>query len=189
MTAAKRKTGEGMALLGTGQPFGSVVQTAYIVKDAETAMRAYVARMNVGPWFVAGPFHPIKPLYRGKPIVPHLTLALAYAGTMMIELIEQHDDAPSVFAEVAKSRGYGFHHWAIAVEDFDRAVADYQAKGYEIAFSDTAPMGMRVAYMDTLKELPGMVELIEANAAFEAFFTPMYKASIGWDGRDPIRRL
>lgn len=50
-------------------------------------------------------------------------------------------------------------------------------------------MGMRVAYMDTLKELPGMVELLEGNAAFDGFFTPIYQASVGWDGRDPIRRL
>jgi hypothetical protein len=50
-------------------------------------------------------------------------------------------------------------------------------------------MGMRVAYMDTTKELPGMVELIEGNAAFEAAFAPAYKASLNWDGRDPIWRF
>jgi hypothetical protein len=177
-----------MALMGNGQPYGSIVQIAYIVEDIESAIETYVARMNIGPWFIAGPFHPAKPVYRGKVAVPHVSLAVAYTGTVMIELIAQHDDTPSVFREVAKSRGYGFHHWGIAVENFDEQVADYLAKGYEIAFSDTAPMGMRVAYMDTLGELPGMVELIEGNAAFEGFFTPIYKASIGWDGRDPIRR-
>lgn len=98
-----------MALLGTGQAYGGIAQTAYVVEDVDAAMTAYVERMRVGPWFVAGPFHPAKPVYRGRPIVPHLTLAFAHTGTMMIELIEQHDDAPSVFAEVARARGYGFH--------------------------------------------------------------------------------
>lgn len=178
-----------MALMGTGQPYGSLAQIAYVVQDAAAAMTAYVERMKVGPWFVAGPFTPVKAVYRGTPIAPRLTLALAYSGTTMIELIEQHDDGPSVFAEVAKARGYGFHHFGIATQDFDADVAAYQAKGYAVAFSDEAPMGMRVAYMDTSSELPGMVELIEGNAAFEAFFTPIYRASVGWDGRDPIRQL
>ena len=178
-----------MELMGTGQPYGSIAQIAYIVPDIEAAMARYVARMRVGPWFVAGPFVPEKAVYRGTPITPRLTLALAYSGTTMIELIEQHDDGPSVFAETAKKRGYGFHHFGIAVSDFDAEVAAYKAKGYEIAFSDTAPMGMRVAYMDTEAELPGMVELIEGNQAFEDFFTPIYRASVGWDGSDPVRRL
>lgn len=177
-----------MALMGTGQPHGSIVQIAYVVEDIETSIKNYVDRMGVGPWFIAGPFHPAKPLYRGKPVVPHVSLAVAYSGTMMIELIQQHDDTPSVFREAVNARGYGFHHWGVAVENFDEAVTRYLKQGYEIAFSDTAPMGMRVAYMDTVKELPGMVELIEGNAAFDGFFTPIYRASVGWDGQDPIRR-
>jgi len=178
-----------MTMMMTGQPFGSVAQMAYVVEDAEASMRGYLARMNIGPWYVAGPFHPMKPVYRGEAVVPHLTLAFAYSGTMMIELIQQHDDAPSVFGEVARSRGFGFHHYGVATRDFDTDVARYLADGYTIAFSDTAPMGMRVAYMDTLNELPGMVELIEGNGAFEDFFTPIYRASLDWDGREPIRRL
>ncbi len=173
----------------TGQPHGSIAQIAYIVPDIEAAMRSYVARLNVGPWFVAGPFVPQKGVYRGTPITPRLTLALAYSGTTMIELIQQHDDGPSVFAETVKKRGYGFHHFGLAVREFDAEVAAYLGKGYEIAFSATAPMGMRVAYMDTEKELPGMVELIEGNQAFEDFFTPIFRASIVWDGKDAVRRL
>jgi hypothetical protein len=41
--------------------------------------------------------------------------------------------------------------------------------------------------MDTTKDLPGMIELIEGNAAFEGAFGPAYKASLNWDGRNPIR--
>jgi hypothetical protein len=178
-----------MELMGTGQPYGTVGQVAYFVKDIQAEMKAYVERMRVGPWFVAGPFTPPKGVYRGKPTTPRFTLALAYSGATQIELIQQHDETPSVFLENLKTRGYGFHHFGIPVKDFDAEVAAYLAKGYEIAFSDTAPMGMRVAYMDTTRELPGMVELIEGNAAFENFFTPLYKAALGWDGKDPIRQL
>lgn len=176
-----------MVIGGDGMP-ANVAQIAYVVEDIEASMRAFVDDLGVGPWFVAGPFNPPKPLYRGKVVAPLLTLALAYSGEMMIELIQQHDDQPSVFREAIESRGYGFHHWAVLVSDFDAAVARYRSRGFEIAFSDTAPMGMRVAYMDTISTLPGMVELIEENAAFAKAFGPIRQAAIGWDGRDPVRR-
>jgi hypothetical protein len=178
-----------MDLMGTGQPYGSVVQYAYVVEEIEKEIMNYVARMNVGPWYLAHKFTPPKGVYRGKPTTPLFSLAVAYSGTTMLELIQQHDDTPSVFQESVKTRGYGFQHFGIAVKNFDAEVDAWLKRGYEIAFSDTAPMGMRVAYMDTMKELPGMVELIEGNDAFEGFFTPIYKQSIGWDGKDPIRRL
>ncbi len=34
-----------------------------------------------------------------------------------------------------------------------------------------------------------MIELIEMNEATEKLFTGFYQASIGWDGRDPIRKV
>jgi hypothetical protein len=178
-----------VALMGTGQPYGSILQTAFVVEDIHAAMKTYVDRMGVGPWFLAERFNPAKAVYRGTPNVPLFSLAVAYSGTTMLELIQQHDDTPSVFNEKPKAVRYGFHHWGVAVDNFDAEVARYLAQGYEIAFSDTAPMGMRVAYMDTTKELPGMIELIEGNAAFEGAFAPAYKASLNWDGRDPIRRF
>jgi hypothetical protein len=41
--------------------------------------------------------------------------------------------------------------------------------------------------MDTSATLPGMTELIELGASFDSIFSRMYRASIGWDGSDPIR--
>jgi hypothetical protein len=41
--------------------------------------------------------------------------------------------------------------------------------------------------MYTTAQLPGFVELIELGAGFEAVFSKFYRASIGWDGVDPVR--
>ena len=41
--------------------------------------------------------------------------------------------------------------------------------------------------MDTTAQLPGFVELIELGGAFEPVFNGFYRASIGWDGQDPVR--
>ena len=178
-----------MDRLGTGQPYGSIVQIAYVVEDAEKAMRDYIERLGVGPWFVAGPFTPTAAMHRGKKTDITVQLCFAYSGHMQIELIQQHSAGESVFIETIRQRGYGFHHWGIASRDYDADVARYEKQGFQIAYYDEAPMGMRVAYMDTTATLPGMVEIIEANTALDAFFTDLYKASQGWDGSDPIRRL
>ena len=49
------------------------------------------------------------------------------------------------------------------------------------------PSGGRVGYMDTTAQLAGFVELIELGGAFETVFNRFYRASIGWDGEEPIR--
>jgi hypothetical protein len=106
----------------------------------------------------------------------------------MIELIEQHDDLPSVYHEGPRPRTYGFHHWAIMTATFDADVARYTALGYEEAFADLLPSRARVVYLDARRDLPGMLELVEHNEAQERFYTSIYELSLNWDGSDPIRR-
>ena len=57
----------------------------------------------------------------------------------------------------------------------------------ELAFFLRVPTGGRVAYMDTIAALDGFVELIEIGGAFEPAFNRFYRATIGWDGKDPVR--
>jgi hypothetical protein len=66
-------------------------------------------------------------------------------------------------------------------------VAQYEASGYEVAFLARVPTGGRVGYMDTTRDLPGMVELIELGASFDEVFSRFYGATIGWDGSEPVR--
>jgi hypothetical protein len=176
-----------MNLLSFGQPLGGVVQVAYTVKDIDRAMRDFTLRLNLGPWFVTGPFVPKQGRYRGQATDMSLTLAVAFAGHMMIELIEQHDDKPSVYQEKIRTTGYGFHHWAVCSKSFDEDVARYQAAGYPIAFSDLSPRGVRIVYMDTTPDLPGMIEIIETTEALEAIYQSYFDAAQGWDGKDPVR--
>ena len=94
-----------------------------------------------------------------------------------------------MYRETIEKRGYGFHHWGIAARDYDIQVNKYRAAGYEMAFEARVPTGGRVAYMDTTKDLPGMIELIELGASFDAVFSRFYRATIGWDGAQPVRRF
>jgi Glyoxalase/Bleomycin resistance protein/Dioxygenase superfamily len=178
-----------MSLLNFGQPDDGVVQMAYVVEDIQRAMRQWAEQLKVGPWFLLEHFTGVDPLYRGKPSEADVAIAMGFAGHMMIELIQPNNDAPSVYREVIDQRGYGFHHWGIASKDFDRDVTAYKQRGAELAFFARVPSGGRIAYMDTTAQLPGMVELIELGADFEPMFTGFYRASLGWDGKHPVRRF
>jgi hypothetical protein len=176
-----------MSLLNFGQPDDGIVQLAYVVEDIHRAMDQWVDQLKVGPWFLLEHFSGADASYRGQPSQVDVAIAMSFAGHMMIELIQQHNSAPSVYREVIEQRGYGFHHWGVASKNFDADVALYRKRGAEQAFFLRVPSGGRVAYMDTTAQLPGMVELIELGADFEPMFTRFYQASLGWDGRDPVR--
>jgi hypothetical protein len=176
-----------VGLVGFGQPDDGIIQMAYVVKDIHAAMGEWVSKLKVGPWFLLDHFTGNDPIYRGQPSRAEVALAMAFAGHMNIELIQPNNDAPSVYRELIERRGYGFHHWGRATSQFDHDVEHYRAGGHEVGFTCSVPSGGRVAYMDTTQQLPGFVELIELGGAFESVFSRFYRASIGWDGAEPVR--
>jgi len=176
-----------MSLVCFGQPDDGIIQMAYVVKDIRAAIDHWVKKLKVGPWFMLDHFTGEKPVYRGQPSQADVSLAMSFAGHMNIELIQPNNDAPSVYKEWIDRRGHGFHHWGVATWHFDREVEKHRTAGHELAFLAHVPSGGRVAYMDTTATLPGYLELIELGGAFEPVFSRFYRASIGWDGADPIR--
>ena len=178
-----------MTLLTIGQPIGGIIQIAYTVADIEAATQSYAQDLRLGPWFLRGPLQARKPVYRGKPQDLRLSIAIAYSGHIMIELIQQHDDQPSVYRELVAKQGYGFHHWGVASERFDAEIESYQARGFELIFTDETPAATRVAYFDAKRGWPGFIELIEINAASDARYAKMYSEALTWDGKDAIRKV
>jgi hypothetical protein len=176
-----------MSLVGFGQPDDGIIQIAYVVPDIRAAMQTWTLKLNVGPWFLLDHFSGLNPRYRGSDSTADVSLAMSFAGHMNIELIQPNDAEPSVYREWIDKRGYGFHHWGRATTNFDEDVARYRAQGHELVFLAGVPSGGSVAYMDTTALLPGYVELIEIGASFEAVFSKFYRASIGWDGTEPVR--
>jgi hypothetical protein len=166
---------------------GAIVQHAYTVPDIQAAMAEQTEVLGIGPWFLRGPFTP-DARYRGEPSTATFSLARAFAGPVMVELIQQHGDDPSVYQETIRARGYGFHHWATIPDDFDAELARLHALGCPTSFEDTLPTGSRVAYVDTQPRLPGMLELVEGTEGQLASYGRIHAASIGWDGTNPVIR-
>ena len=178
-----------MTLLTIGQPIGGIIQVAYTVADIEAAAQSYARDLRIGPWFLRGPLQARKPVYRGKPQDLRISIAIAYSGHIMIELIQQHDEQPSVYRELIEKQGYGFHHWGVASDCFDEEIENYRTRGFELVFTDETPAATRVAYFDAKRGWPGFIELIEINAASDARYTKMYADALTWDGKDAIRKV
>ncbi|NYT24690.1 VOC family protein [Alcaligenaceae bacterium] len=172
-----------------GQPFGGIIQVAYVVEDLQESMALYAEKYGIGPWFLSEN-HAIRDArYRGQPTDISMSIGFGFSGHMCFELIQQLDELPSVYRDVVKARGYGFHHLGMACRDYDADLKKYLDMGYELAFSASTPRGIRFGYMDTLNDFPGMLELIEVNDTQEKFLRLMREASLDWDGADPIRNV
>jgi glyoxalase/bleomycin resistance protein/dioxygenase superfamily protein len=176
-----------VADFGFGQPRGGVVQMAYVVPDVRAAIASWVADLGVGPWFLLEHFTGVDAVYRGEPSRADVAIAMAFAGHVQIELIQPLDDHPSVYRETVEQRGYGFHHVGLATDDLAASVAEREAAGATVAFRAGVPTGGTVVYLDGGAALPGFVELIEGTAGMDEVFTRYWRASVDWDGSDPVR--
>jgi Glyoxalase/Bleomycin resistance protein/Dioxygenase superfamily len=170
-----------------GQPLTGIMQMAYVVEDIRSSMSQWIRNMNVGPWFLLERWRGAEPVYRGAPSKTEIAAAMAFSGHMLIELIQPLDDHPSVYKETIQRVGYGFHHFGVGSNDYQADINQYEQRGYPLAFQTRVPTGGLVGYVDTTKDLPGFIEVIENGPAVDRFFTGFYTAALNWDGTDPIR--
>jgi hypothetical protein len=174
--------------LGYGQPMGGIAQTAFIVPDLNEAMLHYSRDCGAGPFFVLPNFLQPGQVYRGSPSTADVTIAMGFAGHMLLELIQPLDSNPSVYQETIGLRGYGFHHWGIPFTDVYAAEADYHARGYETAYKAAVPTGGEVIFLDNGNGArDGFIELLPVTPGMDEAFTRFWRASLDWDGSDPIR--
>lgn len=175
-------------MLGYGQPVGGIAQTAFVVEDMHAAVGHFVKNTGAGPFFLLDHFLVPGQTYRGKESTADITIAMGFAGHMLIELIQPLDTNPSVYKETIQLRGYGFHHFGIACADVDVASADYRTRGYHEVFRASVPTGGEVIYLDNGSGAQaGFLELLPVTPGMDETFTCFWKASLDWDGTDPMR--
>lgn len=167
-------------------PIGPILQTAFVTDDIRASMAALTRDFGAGPWFWRE--HGVFPrqTYLGQPVQTALSIAMAWSGDMLYELIQQLDDTPSVYRGAAGQR---LHHFGIPAQDYAAACAACAARGYRPVYEAEVANGARVGYFDTVGALPAMIEVIEYLPATQAMFARFRAAHLGWDGTDPIRPL
>ncbi len=169
--------------------FGPITQNGYVVRDLDAAMRHWIDNLGVGPFYVLPDIAFASVTLRGVPVDVRMSVATAYSGDLQIELVQQLNDAPSVYREFLEAGHQGLHHVGVASADYAADLSRALAAGQTVAQGGTTAAGTGFAYFDNQGDYPGtMVELFEATPALMKFFARVQAASRDWDGTDPIRQ-
>jgi len=166
-------------LAACGQP----MQLAFVPKDVGKALEYWTGTMGAGPFFHLPNISLENTLYKGAPTAPVFSLWLGYWGDMQIELIAQHNDAPSIYRDAADDRR--LHHVCVLVEDFEQALQ--ASGGMERLQQADVPGGGAVLYAQPA--FGPIVELLKPAPGTADLFATMRSAHHGWDGRKPVRPL
>ncbi len=164
---------------------GVIRQLGYVVTDLDDGIRAWLA-LGVGPWLTIREIPQTGFVHRGRPTAPVLSIAFANSGPMQLELIQQHNEAPSAYREFLDTGRAGFHHLAYWATDFLASAAAATRAGWTTAQEGD---GMtRFAYYDADGTTATMLELMELTDATRGLDEMVSGAAREWDGRtDPVR--
>lgn len=165
----------------------SILQIAWVVNDLEEAAHRWHRTMGVGPFLVNRHIALSDARYRGKPSSVDFSTAVAQAGPVQVELVQQHDDAPSCYRDSVPVGEEAMHHVAIMVADYEETVSRYQDQGFAIASSGVFGR-TRFCYVDCRPSIGHMVEILEDSGAIRSFFSLIVNAARDWDG-DPAGLL
>jgi hypothetical protein len=162
---------------------GAPMQLAFVPTDIDKAISHWAGTVGAGPFFHLPELSLPETRYRGVPTDPVFSLWLGYWGDMQVELIRQHNDAPSIYRDAADDRR--LHHVCLLVDDFAQAMT--AAADAEVVQDAMVPGGGQVAYVQPAQG--PMVELLKPAPGTRELFAMMREAHRGWDGRGPVRTL
>lgn len=120
-----------------------------------------------------------------------MSIALGNLGDLQIELIHQHNDAPSPYLNSRTHRGPGLHHISAWTTDFDGTMARISDQGLVPNCEGRITGSARFAYWNAEATDGSAYELSDLGAdnEFGAIHDLVREAAVGWDGSDPIRPL
>lgn len=176
-------------MMSPAQRNKNFMQLCWVVPELEAAIGHWVKNSGAGPFFVFEGLHFEGSLYRGERMdIAPCRAAIGQFGDMQIELVQQTGDGTGLWSELVPKGRLGFHHAGLYCTDYGAEREAYMADGNEMVFEGLM-MGAKTCYIDTIKTLGFMTELITANPVAAQVFAQFRAAADGWDGRDPIRTL
>lgn len=167
--------------------YGEIRQNGYVVRDIEAAMRHWTEVLGVGPFFYIERV-PIEDFrYRGEPSPLEVSIALAQTGPLQIELIEQRNDAPSMYRDFVAAGREGLQHVAYWTGNFDTLLAEARERGQRVGQSGCIGENGRFAYLETEAHPGTVVEISEISGPKGRFFAHIARVAADWDGTEAVR--
>jgi hypothetical protein len=99
-------------------------QLGFVVEDLITAATRWARVYGVGPFHVLPPVE-VSCTYRGTESALDMQIAVAQAGPVQIELIEQRCDRASVFRDLFAKAESGFHQLCTVTPDYEGKKAHF----------------------------------------------------------------
>ena len=168
--------------------FGAVCQNGYVVRDIHAAMNHWIKVMGVGPWYYIDRVRTDYFRHRGQDSAVEMSIAMANSGDLQIELIQQRNDAPSMYLDFLRQHGEGLQHMSYWSTDYqalyDRAIAAGFVVGHEGQIG--GPKG-RFAYFETPGHAGTVIEISDISGGKGRFFEKVRAVAANWDGSDPVR--
>lgn len=167
--------------------FGPVRQNGYVVRDIEAALAHWTQVLGVGPfyYFDRVPIEDFR--YRGEPSAVEVSIALANWGDLQIELIQQRNDAPSMYRDFLERGQEGLQHIACWYDDLDAPLEEAGRLGLRVGQSGCIGERGRFAYLETESHGGTVVEISEINGTKGRFFEHVKNSADCWTGDEPIR--
>jgi len=166
---------------------GEIMQMAFVPRDFDAALRFWTETMGVGPFFLSEHVRLQDVRYRGRPTDVDFGIAIAYWGDIQIELVQQHNEAPSIYKEWLDAGREGLHHVCLVVDSLEHARSVCAAAGARV-IQEGKLSGGEVIYVEPAEGHGPIVEIIQLPAAAQQAFAAMRAAARGWDGSEPVRR-
>lgn len=163
-------------------PEHQIIQFSWVVPSLEEAALRWYRTTGIGPFLVNRHLRIGDLKYRGLPAETDFSTAIAQAGPVQIELVQQHDTSASCYRDIVSAGAEALHHVAIITPDYEGTTERYRHRGAEIAMSGTFG-DVRFCYVDTSPTLGHMTEILEDRPTIRAFFAAVQKAAQRWDRR------
>ena len=173
--------------------FGPTRQLGLVVRDFDQTLRQWTEIQGIGPFYFFREMPVSDYRYQGRDAEPPIvSIAFGYSGDLQIEIIHQHNSAPSCYLDFLASGREGLHHISGFADrpGFDDVYARAREAGLS-AVHEGAIGDVRFAYFDTERAAGGITcEISESDMAEpRALFDRMRQAAFEWDGTDPLRPL
>lgn len=151
-------------------------------------MAAWLDAPGVGPFYRLPGTRAVEVVRHGEIVPLDTSVAWAQAGSMQVELIQQHDDRPSAYRDSVPAGQDAPHHIGALTDDIDVELERHRAAGLGVPY-ESALGGVRVVYLDTRSTTGLMTELVQRNPLFDGLRTLVSQAAVDWDGTVPVRTV
>lgn len=164
-------------------------QIGFVVDDMDAAIAHWTKTCGIGPFFIHEHVPYAEFTYNGVASPVDLTLAFSFIGTLQIELIYQHGDAPSVYTNFKRSAPNGLVHMAQYTDDLEQSSRGLIANGAKVIQYSRDVDGVETIYLDTAHHNGGLIEFIKVQDMHKERGAQMHAEIAAWDGTRPVRHL